>query len=160
MNTKWFAVGFMLLTGCGTTATITRRDGGSIDAKIIGGDRDNIYVDGQGYSVIPRSEVEDIDHPGNVAATIGGVVTGYGIANIAIGVPNCEKMGPAYCVGVFTPAAVGLPIMLWGIGTYAGSVMALDKAPEGRSALRFYVVPTDKVAGQPKTPGLVAGGTF
>jgi hypothetical protein len=161
MDLKWFAVGLVLLTGCGTTATINTRSESPFDGTIIGGNSEEVRVHVQNHvRTIPRNQIEDIDHPGNVAATIGGVVTGYGIVNIAIGAPECDRQGPAFCMGVFIPAAVGLPLMIWGITTYVGSVRALNKAPNEVTAQRFFVVPTTQVAGQPQTPGLVAGGSF
>jgi hypothetical protein len=161
MTFKWLVVGLALLTGCGNSATVARGGARSVDGEIVGGDRDTIYVDGPaGVEAIPRSEVTDVDHPGNVAAILGGVVTAYGIVNIAVGAPQCEQQGAAFCTGVFIPAAIGLPIMSYGIGTYAGSVSSLNDAPEQGRRGRLVVMPTHQFAGQPETPGVSVGGTF
>jgi hypothetical protein len=151
----------LALTGCSTSATITRRFGSPRDAKIVGSDSENVYVETLGgRDAIPRSEITDIDHPGNVAAVIGGIVAAYGAANIAVGVPQCEKQGAAFCTGVFIPAVVGVSVMTWGLGTYGSSVSAVsDGAPKEQQG-RFFVLPTDKFAGQPSTPGITVGSTF
>jgi hypothetical protein len=160
MNLKLCAVALVLLTGCGTSATITQRFG-SIDATIVGGDRENIYVETPGglNQSIPKADIVDVDHPGNVAATIGGVVTAYGVANIAVGMPQCDREGPAFCMGVFLPAAIGVSLITYGVGTYVGSTTAMDKTPE-RGVGSLVIVPTHEFAGRPKTPGLSVAGSF
>lgn len=167
MSFNWSRVGLSLpmllavVTGCSTSATITPRFGSPFDAKIVSGDREFVYVEGPGGpQTIPRSDIADIDHPGNVAAVIGGVVGAYGVANIAVGAPECEKQGPAFCVGVFTPAAVGLSVMIWGIATYVGSVSSLSEGERKGQQGQFFVLPTDQFAGQPNTPGITVGSTF
>jgi hypothetical protein len=162
MNLKLCAFGLVLLTGCGNSATITRHTASPVDAKIIGGDRETLYVElpGGRKEAIPKREVVDIDHPGNVAATIGGIVGVYGAANIVVGMPECDRQGPAYCMGVFLPAAIGISLFAYGLGTYSGSMSAMDEKPE-RSVLGSIVVaPTHEFAGLPKTPGVSVGGSF
>jgi hypothetical protein len=162
MAFKWSLLGLVLLTGCGTSATITRANAPAIDGKIIGGDSSDVYIETRsGVSdTVPRSEITDIDHPGNVAATIGALVTAYGGANIAVGLPQCDKQGSAYCAGVFMPIGIGLPVMIWGIATYAGSVSALGNSPSRERQGSLFVLPTHEFAGQPKTPGVSVGASF
>lgn len=144
MNPKNFSTVMILslaatTMGCGTMATISTRDGHTIEAEIVGSDSEDIHVNygnRGGADVIHRARVSDIDHPGNVAATIGTLVTAYGVANIAVGLPECDRQGAAYCTGVFLPAAIGLPIMVWGFYTYFSSVSAVS------SGTRVAVVPT------------------
>lgn len=160
-NLMLCAVGLGLLAGCGNSATIQARFG-SIEGRIVAGDKENVYVEqASGLTrTIPKSDIVDVDHPGNVAATIGGVVTAYGVANIAIGSPQCEKEGAAYCVGVFLPATLGVSLLTYGLGTYIGSTSAMNQTPE-RSVLGSLVVaPTHEFAGLPKTPGVSVGGSF
>lgn len=136
-----------LAIGCGTTATITRPGTSPVEAKIMASDSQNIYVENAGgTTTIARDSITDIDHPGNVAATIGAIVTGYGIANIATGAPNCEREGAAYCTGVFLPALIGAPIMAWGIATYASSVSSAGSRNQKTepSVAIVPVVSTDK----------------
>jgi hypothetical protein len=132
-----------LVTGCSTTATISRPNMRPLEAKIVGSDPKNLYLEVPGtYDTrsIGRSDITDIDHPGNVAAVIGGIVTGYGIANIAIGAPDCDRKGAAYCTGVFLPAAIGAPIFAWGLVTWMTSTGAVK--PKSGSGPDFAIVPT------------------
>lgn len=131
------------VTGCGSTATIARRSDVPLEAKITRHDGDRVYIQtftGDGEVGISRQDIVDIDHPGNVAATIGGILTGYGIANIIVGVPQCDTQGAAYCTGVFLPAAIGGPLLIYGLTTWERSVEAAGKADKS-SARRLTVVP-------------------
>lgn len=161
MMFKWSVIGLALLTGCSTSATITPRYGNAFDAEIIKSDGTTVHVKGpDGSRALKRAEIADIDHPGNVAAVIGGVVAAYGVANIAVGAPQCAKEDPSFCVGVFTPAIVGASIMTWGISTYIASVVAFGDTPRKPQVGHVFVLPTHEFAGQPKTPGLSVGSTF
>ncbi|WP_437934271.1 hypothetical protein [Sorangium sp. So ce341] len=162
MTIKFSVLGLVLLTGCSTTATITRVSGPAVEAKIVGGDRSDVYVETPfgGQEAIPRSDIKDIDHPGSTAGVLGGIVTAYGALNIAVGLPKCETEGAAFCTGVFLPAGIGLPIMLWGIATNAGSRGALDKSPSPGLRGSLFIAPTRQFAGRPNTPGLSVGGAF
>jgi hypothetical protein len=101
--------------GCSTTATITRK-GGQVDEAIIArSTSSSVMVEtGAGERPIPRDEITDIDHPGNVHAVIGSLLLAYGILNISVGASQCDRRGAAFCTGVFTPAAVGLGMTIWG----------------------------------------------
>lgn len=117
--------------GCSTTATITRMDGIRQDARFAGSDRKSIYLaTARGTERLSRSEVSDIDHPGDTAAVIGGLLAAYGLVNIQVGSKKCEVEGTAYCMGVYLPAAVGFPMLIWGIGVHVTSVKALHREPE------------------------------
>jgi hypothetical protein len=112
--------------GCSTTATVSRRSGPPIEGQIKGGSPNTIAVDtGGGEVVVPRSDITEVDHPGNVHTLIGGLLLGYGVLNIAVGAPECENRPKdertAYCIGVFTPAVLGASIMIWGLVTNGGS---------------------------------------
>jgi hypothetical protein len=66
----------VLATGCGTTATIHQRSGAVTEARIIGGTREYVYVRTlAGRDQIARKDITNINHPGDVSATVGGVVT-------------------------------------------------------------------------------------
>ncbi len=111
-----------LVMGCSSTATLTRVGAPEVDGKVVTSDSQTIYVETDGRtSPIARQSVTDIDHPGNVAAIVGGMVTAYGAANIVIGAPDCNRGEVAYCTGVFLPAALGAPMLLWGVATWARS---------------------------------------
>ena len=113
---------------CSTTATIYRSNGMMMEGSIEGGSPDSITV-APSYGApqeVPRSDITEIDHPGNVHALVGGIVLAYGIANIAVGMEECERQGGAYCVGVFTPAAIGTGMLIWGLATWISSNSAAD----------------------------------
>lgn len=137
------------VTGCGTAAIITKKDGTMVEGTIRASDSDQIYLDTPERGGISRQSIKDIDHPGNVAATIGGVLAGYGIANIVIGAPQyCTgyQSSGAGCTGVFLPAVIGGSLLTYGLLTWSSSVDAAGKS-EKSTARRLTVVPvasTDK----------------
>jgi hypothetical protein len=160
MRTALLVFTSLACAACGTTATIHRTDGVPVVGHIRGGDAENLYVDEAGArTTIPRSEIKDISHPGTGATIAGGILFGYGIFNVAIGLPMCKTEGDAFCVGVFTPLALGVPILLWGLATHASSVSAASTPLKSDDTARFFVspiVPTD--SRQPA--GVAVGGAF
>ncbi|WP_282421624.1 hypothetical protein [Polyangium sp. 15x6] len=149
-----------LATGCGTTATISRFNEPAIEGKIISANDGILTVETRaGNDSIALQRVTDIDHPGNVAGTIGTVLTGYGIANIAIGAENCERGGPAYCLGVFLPAAIGVPLMAWGFATWGRSVYAASPSTKSND-VSFTVLPTAAIQKNDKFLGVNATVTY
>ncbi|MDI1479272.1 hypothetical protein [Polyangium sp. y55x31] len=149
-----------LTTGCGTTATISRFNQPEIEGKIVSADDGILVVETRaGNDSIALLSVTDIDHPGNVASTIGTVLTGYGIANIAIGVEDCERGGAAYCLGVFLPAAIGVPLMAWGFATWGRSVAAASPSSK-RDDVSFTVLPTAAIQKNDKFLGVNATVTY
>jgi hypothetical protein len=111
------------LCGCSTTATITLSSGDQFEAKILGSEQDKLIVKtAEGAEVpIARSEITDIDHPGNAAAAVGGVLSAYGALNIAAGIPKCSEELGASCPFIFVPAAAGASMLIWGLVTWAES---------------------------------------
>src|SRR4051794_34866531 len=117
--------------GCSTTATVFRVNAPPVEADIVGGSRDAIYVvDDFGRRFpIPRREIRDIDHPGNVHAGVGAAIFAYGILNIVLGFKSCQNRDEnqaAFCIGVFTPAVLGAIMMGWGLATHSDSVNAVQ----------------------------------
>jgi hypothetical protein len=120
MNKRWnWANGAVALVscaafGCSTTATIARTNGPPIEASIEGGSPSSIVL--EGGAIVSRNEITEVDHPGNVHAVVGGVILGYGLLNIAAGASTCGDSGEfpskgeqnAFCVGMVTPALLGL----------------------------------------------------
>ncbi len=126
MPTKFTVVLLSLLCGCSTTATISRINGKQLEAEIQYSEGDNLVVQtSSGHKLrIPRSEVSDIDHPGNVTAVLGAVLSAYGMVNIAAGASTCDAVGGAFCVGMIAPAAIGVPMLVWGFMTWGKSTDA------------------------------------
>lgn len=129
--------------GCSTTATISRVNGAELDAHFAGSDAKFIYVKTEsGAQVIPRSEVTDIDHPGDTAAVLGLIVGAYGVVNIGVAASQCNSNGAAYCTGVFLPAAIGLPMLLWGIVVHTDSTNELEqRVPDAGTAEAIRMKP-------------------
>ena len=49
------------------------------------------------------------------------------------GVPDCDRQGAAFCIGVFLPAAVGVPMAIWGAVVHQAPG-ALEKPPRAAPA--------------------------
>ena len=118
---KSLVVGMLVVgAGCSTTSTVSRISGPSVEGDIVGGSPDEIFVSNNagGDFAIPRSDISEIDYPGNVHTLVGGIVAGYGVLNIVAGLDNCQHEHDnqgAVCTGVFLPAAIGVAMMTWGI---------------------------------------------
>jgi len=113
------------LSACTTTATISRSDGYQVEGWIRGGSGDAIVVEPRvgRRQVIPRNDVTDIDHPGNVHIVVGGVLLGFGASVIASGVDDCVNRndGGTGCFFMVTPAILGASMVVWGLATWLGS---------------------------------------
>ena len=117
------------LSGCSTAATLSLNSGVEVEARIRGADQDNLIVmtkDGSEVA-IPREEISEIDHPGNVAAVIGGLMT----ANVTQSVVRNQgftcgesEQPEATCLGVGIHAAIGAYLLLWGLVTWVDSTRA------------------------------------
>ncbi|MFP2931948.1 hypothetical protein ACLESO_43635 [Pyxidicoccus sp. 3LG] len=126
MPTKPTVALLTLLCGCSSTARISRINGEPIEARIHRSNNETLFLRTEwGPDVaLPRSEVVDIDHPGNGVAVAGGILSAYGALNIAAGLETCSELGGAYCVGTFLPAAIGVPMLIWGLTTWGNSTSA------------------------------------
>jgi hypothetical protein len=117
-----------VLCGCSTMAKVSLVDGRRLDARIRQSDRENVVVETKaGWLVpIPRSEISDIDHPGNGAAVAGLLVGAYGVLNVASGLDTCDRapVPEVSCAAVFLPLTVGVGMLLWGATTWFGSTQA------------------------------------
>lgn len=125
-----------------------RANAPNVEGRIVGGSRDSIFVadDQGGEHEIPRSDVTDIDYPGNVHANVGAGVLAYGVLNIAVGLPDCNARTDdkaAFCTGVFLPAIIGAGMIIWGLAVHQGQTSAFaDTSREStlrRSAPVFRV---------------------
>jgi hypothetical protein len=119
------------VTACTTTATITQRSGPPIEGSIRYGTTDYVVVeprDGNPQK-IPRSDIDDIDHPGNVHLLVGGIVLGYGTILIGSGLDDCQKDAEnlASCTMLVIPAIVGAGLTAWGLATWSGSKSAASQ---------------------------------
>ncbi|MFP2905780.1 hypothetical protein ACLESD_12130 [Pyxidicoccus sp. 3LFB2] len=138
MPTRLIPALLTVLCGCSTTATISLINGGQVEAEIQHGTEDELVIKTvAGVEVpVPRLEISDIDHPGNGNAVLGWLLSAYGTLNIAAGFETCRELRGAvrasYCIGTFLPAAVGVPMLIWGWTTWASSrSSAASASPSG-----------------------------
>jgi len=112
--------------GCGTTATITSRDGSRYELAILRSTPDAVVVDSRdGARAIPRDQIRDIDHPGNVLETAGAVLLLLGAATL-LRQPACDGRSN-FCVGWAGAAGLagaGLTMTVVGGLTWTRSVRA------------------------------------
>jgi hypothetical protein len=119
---------------CSTTATIYRSNGMMMEGTIEGGSPDAIVFTPKlgPRQEVPRNDIVEIDHPGNVHALLGGIFLGYGVTNIAINYDQCRRdevsgeVSGRDCTAVFVPAGVGVGLLVWGLITWMGSTSAAD----------------------------------
>ena len=134
-------IGLVLLTflgACVSTATIRRRSGPTIEACIDRSDQDKVYVsatDGKHYAV-DRSDIVDMDHPGNVVMTTGLVYASIGLLMLVSGIMSRRSSDPQ---GSGEDRFVG-GIMMWmgGMSLAGGLPLAVGGAfqwMESRDAL-------------------------
>lgn len=99
--------------GCGTTATITTKDGSHHELEIVRSTPSELIVaTRQGERPLPRDQIVDVDHPGKAALGAGTVLALLGAANL-LGVARCESGRSAdFCIGW----AVGGGMLASGIG--------------------------------------------
>jgi len=153
-----------VLVGCSANATIIRseRDGGTVYGKIVGLGERNLYVKTpSGEEVgVPRDEIEDIDHPGNILAVVGAAIAVFGAYNIGVSLPNCDSRSTAFCVAVVIPAVVGAGMSAWGGSVYARShAAAKSTVPAGRRA-SLFLLPSVQPGNDSTALGLALGGQF
>ncbi len=106
--------------GCGTTAIVRTTGGQQFEGEIGGHDSSSLSIGGQ---KVARSDVADIDHPGNVAAIIGTILASFGAVSSTV---NCsaerraEDETPCASSGLYI--LTGLPIAIYGWVTHSASV--------------------------------------
>ena len=132
------AISLAVIAGCGTNATVRQRSGRIVEGTIVrGGPRYLTIETAAGTEVaLERAEIDDIDHPGNAAAVVGGLLGAYGALNIYVGMPQCSTQGGAYCIGVLAPGIVGLGLFVYGLATWHRSVTAAERDGEGGRSSR------------------------
>ncbi len=111
---------FPFLLACGSSAIVYTADGDSYEGRIKGHGNGHVYIQGQS---IDSSEIEDIDHPGNVAGIIGTIVASIGVLSAQ---ENCKEevkaQDPSLCGGSGVWILTGLPIAIYGFITHSNSV--------------------------------------
>jgi hypothetical protein len=131
------AVGLLALAaiGCSTTATVVRRDGTELEGTINGGTPTGVVVtteDGQGAH-IPRDDIREIDHPGNVHAIAGGLFVLLSGMMLVGQSESCDRNPSGECWAFLIPGAIGTTLLIWGIPVWRSSVDAA-----GQSSMRLH----------------------
>lgn len=161
----------LTVSACANTATIVTRDGRRTEALIAGGDRDHLLLQSP-YGVesaVRRAEVRDIDHPGNVLATVGGVLAGStGLDLVVLGAMcssgRTSSSGCPMLLGMMGGmAAVGTGLFVWGLWTWLTSKNAVTDSlaspslPESLTLPAAAPQPPAAAPPLPLTPAPVPG---
>jgi hypothetical protein len=101
--------------GCSTTANISRTNGPAYEADIVSSDANSLHVrDNYGREIlVPREEVADIDHPGNVLYTIGLVLVAMSVPMLIAGLANRHQSQPSEWSGM--AFVIGIPEAVTGL---------------------------------------------
>jgi hypothetical protein len=111
------------LASCSTNALI-RDNQYEHNVPILRSTPTEIFVrTNEGERAIPRAEIRDIDHPGNVLALAGVPILALGIANLA-GAWTCDPTD-SICFGSgagFLTASIGALMTAFGLAIYYRSI--------------------------------------
>jgi hypothetical protein len=148
-------VALFAFTACSNTATITRRSGPNFEASIEDSDSESVYVrsgNGALYRV-PRNDIVDIDHPGNVDLIIGAILVGVtpAVAVDAAGESATNRVGMATAAVLFGLA--GIILGIHGGIAWSSSISSASKL-DRPARVQFLPLPT---AEQPPVPTSVLG---
>ena len=148
----------ILATNACSSATIYRHGAPDLEATLVGGNEQYLYVETDDDRVvrIERKKVTEIDHPGNIAAAIGGGLSllGGGLVYLgATGQPGLEGNGYLTAIGAIflIPGVITLAsgMITWGRSAAAANERDLQLAPmsqiRGRSGLPDGIPRTDGV---------------
>ncbi len=119
---------------CSHSATITRRGAMPVEALILRSDDEFIYVKHPYITqpeAIRRDAILDIDHPGNVIATIGGIYGGmYSLILLMFwAAPQEGDASKQELTAFLGPIALsGFVMAGWGLYAWGGSVLATQPA--------------------------------
>ncbi len=118
----------LLVCGCATTATIVTQRG-TLEATINGSDADSLLVtnDVGVKRRVLREDILEVDHPGNVIATIFGITGAVfaaetaGLALSATCTSTGGGPGPAPCIAAGSLSAASLVLFAVGLYTWVTS---------------------------------------
>ena len=139
------------------SATLTRRDGASYDGTIIGSDAEAVRIRTNSGSVqeVPREDIADLDHPGNVVGTIAlagavlyGAILGAALAEDPGRPGSPQRGGRDGNIGIGAGglgACLFLAIVNWGFYYYPSRKAANNFGPA-------RVVPIGRSPSLPKNP--------
>lgn len=140
----------LFFVSCSTSATISTHDGKSIEAVISHADAETVFVETKfsgPISRVPKVQILDIDHPGNVHLLVGSILTAFGLFQGAVAIwayservndPYNEIIAVNFGFQSVVYLAVGIPLGLWGFKTWTGSKARLEN---GLEKIRITVRP-------------------
>jgi hypothetical protein len=126
----------VLLCSCATTATLVTQQG-TLEATINGSDADSLLVtnDVGVKRRILREDILEVDHPGNVIATVFGIAAGVlaaETAGLALSA-NCTSSGggsgPGPCVAAGSVGVASIALFAVGLYTWVTSRNAVFNPP-------------------------------
>jgi len=127
-QTRLLALALATGPGCGITATVTYKTGAKQEGEIVRGDATHLVIaTPEQRLVIPKAEIADIDHPGDVMASIGAGVAATGILNLTTPFLKCTAGNNTFCMGWLgggMVAATGLVLTTLGLISWQHSVTA------------------------------------
>ncbi len=117
-----------------SSATIYRHDAPDLEATIVGGSADYLYVETEDERVVRlnRKKITEIDHPGNAEALIGGILLAEGAAIAGVGLTANDADTRA--VMTTSGLSVGIPgllmlvhgLLIWNRSTDAAAELTAD----------------------------------
>lgn len=123
------AVFGLVLVGCGTNATVTRKRGDEVEGKLLGRHAGHLWVQSTGDRkvAVPEEDVADVTHPGTPAMVVGGGT--LVLSGLLFVWAQSEDCSGSYCAGLGTVAALpavaglatGIGMTLWGLSEYSAS---------------------------------------
>lgn len=138
-------VSLLVVGACSTTATITQRDGTVYEGRIISSDCSSMTsrppaTFGDFDVSLRRNEIIDIDHPGNVHATIGAFLVADSLYFALVGLHSTDNRseipdGLVNAALAITYATVGLPLLIYGGVVYSQSISAAHAGSSGAPCL-------------------------
>ena len=137
---------FASFFGCGSSAIIHLKNGKSIEAKITDSDYESVYITAGYDKEIPRSQIVDIDHPGNVLATIGGLFVLTGAQFWYIGSETKEYVPGAFSKGMGLISLISGGLM----SIYGISVWNRSRKNASKTYSHYAYTKDDSLIIQPK----------
>lgn len=132
----------LLLAGCGRSAAI-QHTGGETIGRMTSSTATHLVVETEvGKKYLARSEVLDINHPGNEVALVGLAVATWGIVGLVSPASvGCEGEESQFCGILTVPlTAAGVGLLTYGAWAWSASVAAassIDAKPRGTTALQM-----------------------
>ena len=146
------------LITCSTTATIYKTDGHEVEAKILNSDNENIFVKTYGKEfTIPRDNITDVDHPGNVSAIISGAIAVSGISYAGYNFKN-DNFGRALGSCLFSVA--GLIAAYINYGKWNTSLQAVEMGLIKYNTSDIFINPSIAFIDKDKHYGLSFSSRF